>query len=244
MDYWVVDAFTDQPFRGNPAAVVFVERALTDEQLQARSLRWFTPAAEIELCGHATLASARALWASERESASEICFETLSGELRAGRDGETIALQFPALAVQPTTVDKALLQRLKLLPRQILKTSHYLLLELDSRQAVVDFIPDAALINQLPARGLIITAQNDSDQDPEVDFVSRFFAPRIGVPEDPVTGAVHCALAPYWGEKLEKKHLLAKQLSVRTGILQVTVAGDHVVLAGPAVTVMRGELAF
>jgi PhzF family phenazine biosynthesis protein len=255
----VVDAFTDKPFSGNPAAVCVLpeERDRTWMQHVARemnlaetaflllrpdhvALRWFTPLAEVDLCGHATIASAHAMWENHVLPAGKpIRFRTRSGELHAERDGEWIALDFPALPSQRADLPPGLADALGARPKAVSKYKFDYLIELDSEAAVRDLKPDLGVIAQLPVRGVVVTAVATT---PGFDFVSRFFAPAVGVPEDPVTGSAHCALAPYWAGKLGKTEFLAYQASARGGIVKVAVKGDRVALCGKAVTVLRAEL--
>jgi PhzF family phenazine biosynthesis protein len=255
-----VDAFTDRPFRGNPAAVCLLDAPRPDEWMQAVaaemnlaetafvlpredgwSLRWFTPTVEVDLCGHATLATAHALWSSGRLPPAETArFLTRSGWLTATRRGDLIELDFPA-----TPPDEApgmagrIAEAIGAAPGWVGRSIYDLMAVLDDAAAVRALRPDLARVAELPARGLIVTAPGD---DGTHDFVSRFFAPQSGVPEDPVTGSAHCALGPYWGARLGRATLRALQASPRTGSLRVELAGDRVRLAGHAVTVFRAEL--
>jgi len=256
----VVDAFADRPFAGNPAAVCFLDQPAREEwmQLVAREmnlsetaflnpegggfgLRWFTPTVEVELCGHATLASAHVLWESGRLApAATAHFLTRSGALTAQRDGDRIVLDFPATRARPAEPAPGLLAALGVQARKTGKHGLQYLLELESESAVRDLQPDFERLAALPVRGVIVTSRSD---DPAFDFVSRFFAPASGVREDPVTGSAHCCLGPYWGERLGKSQLVGHQVSARGGVVEVQLAGDRVRLAGRAITVLRGELA-
>ena len=255
----VVDAFTDRPFAGNPAAVCVLDRAADDGWMQqvAREmnlaetaflapeagvyrLRWFTPAVEVQLCGHATLASAHWLWESGAVAPSEaITFETRSGRLLAMKQGTWIALDFPAKPDTPADVPPALARALGATPVAFGLSQFDALAELASEEAVRTLIPDIGAIAALPYRGLIVTARAASAG---LDFVSRFFAPAVGVPEDPVTGSAHCVLGPYWRRRLMKDDFLAYQASPRGGVVKVGVRGDRVLLGGQAVTVWKGQL--
>ncbi len=255
----VVDAFTDRPFAGNPAAVCVMESAADDGwmQLVAREmnlsetafvvpdagrfrLRWFTPAAEVELCGHATLASAHWLWASGAAAESQpITFETRSGRLLAMKQGEWIALDFPAKPDTAAEPPPALARALGA-PPVAFGVSHFdCLAELASEDAVRQLHPDIGALAALPYRGVIVTARAATAG---LDFVSRFFAPSVGVPEDPVTGSAHCVLGPYWRRRLVKDDFLAYQASARGGFVKVGVRGARVLLGGQAVTVWKGQL--
>jgi len=255
-----IDAFTAEPFRGNPAAVCFLDRERDDAWLgnvaaemnlsetafllprqDGWSLRWFTPVAEVKLCGHATLASAHALWEEGAIAASDTArFHTLSGVLTASRDGDFIELDFPAKREEEIAPPAGLLDALGAVhPRHVGRNEFDYLVELESEEEVRALRPDFAVLRQLPVRGVIVTSRAATGG---FDFVSRFFAPAVGVDEDPVTGSAHCCLTPYWAARLGKSELRAWQASARGGALRVRLAGDRVKLAGHAVTVMRGEL--
>lgn len=256
----VVDAFTDRPFSGNPAAVCLLEREMPDFWLAAVAremnlsetafllpegedfrLRWFTPAVEVDLCGHATLAAAHMLWASGvLDPGREARFFTRSGLLTALQKGEWIEMDFPAEPALPVESSLAL--------EEILGVPAYLagrnrmdyLVEVPDEDSVAGLQPDFEALARLDCRGVIVTSRSTSG---EYDFVSRFFAPRAGIPEDPVTGSAHCCLGPYWGKRLGKSAMTGYQASARGGIVRVELAGDRVKLGGKAVTVWRGELA-
>jgi predicted PhzF superfamily epimerase YddE/YHI9 len=254
-----VDAFSSRPFAGNPAAVCILpggreatwmlavaremnlsETAFLVRQDDGYHLRWFTPATEVDLCGHATLASAHILWEAGYLKAEEPAhFYTRSGNLTAERQGDWIELDFPATPAGPAPPPPGLLEALGSPVCFSGKTRFDYLLELDSESAVRNLQPDFKMLERVAVRGIIVTSRSDS---PEFDFVSRFFAPQSGVNEDPVTGSAHCSLGPYWGEKLGKQEMVAYQVSARGGIVKVRLAGARVKLAGQAVTVLRGEL--
>ena len=203
-------------------------------------LRWFTPAVEVDLCGHATLASAHVLWEEGHlDPAAEARFHTRSGLLRATRQATWITLDFPATPpVQcdpPPDIARAIGAPIRFLAR----TPFDYLVELESEAAVRGLRPDLGLLAGLGGRGVIVTSRS---QSPGIDFVSRFFAPAAGVPEDPVTGSAHCALGPLWGERLGKTSLVGFQASPRGGVVRVALAGDRVLLGGQAVTMLRAEL--
>ena len=258
-----VDAFTTVPFRGNPAAICLLDTPRDAAWMQALAgemnlsetafpsregsgwrLRWFTPLKEVSLCGHATLATAHILWSEGLVPTHEmIAFETLSGTLTAVRDGEWIQLDFPARSVEPTETNSLLARALG--DPQVLTWNDsrsakvYCLLELASAEAVRALAPDFALLATCGARGVIVTARSD---DPAYDFVSRFFAPLLGINEDPVTGSAHCYLAPYWEAKLGRCTLTGYQASARGGVVGCELRGERVLLRGQAVTVFKGEL--
>lgn len=257
-----VDAFTDRPFGGNPAAVCLLPEPREAEwmQLVAREmnlsetafvhpleqgewhLRWFTPAVEVELCGHATLASAHVLWESGRLAAEEPArFQTLSGLLTAERRGSGIELDFPARSATETEPPPGLLEALGFeeMPRFVGKSRYDYLLEAPSEEMVRAAAPNHALLRTLQVRGVILTAAASSGP---YDFVSRFFAPGAGIDEDPVTGSAHCTLGPYWASRLGKTSFLAWQASTRGGAVQVRLEGERVKLGGNAVTVFKGGL--
>ncbi|HET7470930.1 MAG TPA: PhzF family phenazine biosynthesis protein [Gemmatimonadales bacterium] len=254
-----VNAFTDRPFAGNPAAVCLLPSARDAEwmQLVAREmnlaetaflvregrefqLRWFTPTVEVDLCGHATLASAHALWEGGHLAPDEAGrFQTRSGLLTAERRDGLIWLDFPSTPPAPADPPAELRDGLGVPFRYIGRTPFDYLVEVDDEAAVRGLAPDLGILGRLPVRGVIVTARAES---PGQDFVSRFFAPAAGVPEDPVTGSAHCALAPYWAAKLGRSTLVGYQASVRGGIVRLQVRGNRVHLGGHAVTVLRGEL--
>jgi PhzF family phenazine biosynthesis protein len=253
------DAFTAAPFAGNPAAVCLLPAPRDDAWMQAvaremnlaetafllRSgdefgLRWFTPAVEVDLCGHATLASAHVLWEEGHlDRATDARFHTRSGLLSARRDGDWITLDFPATPPVPCDPPSGLERALGAPSRLVLKTPFDYLVELESEAAVKALAPDLGALARLGGRGVIVTGQAAT---PGFDFVSRFFAPAAGVPEDPVTGSAHCALGPLWGERLGKTSLVGYQASQGGGVVRVTLADDRVLLGGQAVTVLRAEL--
>jgi predicted PhzF superfamily epimerase YddE/YHI9 len=258
-----IDAFTDRPFHGNPAAVCRLAEPRDDAFLQSVAaemnlsetaflsrrddggwdLRWFTPAIEVDLCGHATLASAHHLWqdghAGEDE---EIRFHTHSGVLTARRADGWIELDFPSLPPKPMGALPGLAAALGEELLWVGGNGSDLLVELASEAAVRNRCPDMAALRRLPARGVIVTAPAAA-ADGGYDFVSRFFAPAVGVDEDPVTGSAHCCLGPFWAERLGRDQVVGYQASARGGTVRVRVAGDRVVLAGRAVTVLRARLA-
>lgn len=204
------------------------------------SLRWFTPSAEIELCGHATLAAAHALWSErivvENES---IRFQTKSGELNCARDRSIIQLDFPATPAVEGKPPDGLLDALGVQPAFVGHSKFDQVIHVESEQVIRDLKPDFARLHEISTRAIIVTSASDN---PQFDFVSRCFAPRVGIDEDPVTGSAHCCLGPYWSKRLGKTELTAFQASPRGGTVRVWVNGERVVLGGHAVTVMRGEL--
>jgi PhzF family phenazine biosynthesis protein len=254
-----VDAFTDRPFAGNPAAVCLLreprdaawmqhvaaemnlsETSFLVPRTDGHDLRWFTPAVEVDLCGHATLASAHILWESERLGAdSPARFHTRSGVLTCVRAGDQIEMDFPATPPSEDAGPDGLAAALGATPRWIGRTRFDFLVELGSEALVRELKPDFARIAALGGRGFIVTARATSAG---FDFVSRFFAPAVGINEDPVTGSAHCCLAPYWAGRLKKDELTGYQASARGGIVGVRVVGDRVRLLGKAATVLRGEL--
>ncbi|MEW6337654.1 MAG: PhzF family phenazine biosynthesis protein [Acidobacteriota bacterium] len=254
-----VDAFASEPFAGNPAAVVVTPAPLDARlmQLVAREmnlsetaflvprddgfrLRWFTPEVEVELCGHATLASAHALWEEGHLPAGEDArFHTASGLLTAQRDGEWIELDFPARPERPVEAPAELLAALATGAVYVGKNVYDYLVEVADEESVRALDPDMLALKRLGVRGIMVTARSS---DPHFDFVSRFFAPGSGVDEDPVTGSAHCCLGPYWAARLGREEMTAFQASERGGVMRVRVAGERVRLRGQAVTVARGEL--
>lgn len=254
-----VDAFTDRPFAGNPAAVCVLPKAAEETWMQnvaremnlsetaflypqdnSYQLRWFTPTVEVDLCGHATLAAAHVLWEESHLPAGQVArFQTKSGILTAERIGEWIELNFPAVHDEPVSPPEGLAQALGASLQYVGKNRMDYLVQVDSEQTVRNLQPDHGLLRKLSVRGVIVTSRSASAQ---FDFVSRFFAPGAGIDEDPVTGSAHCCLGPYWQRHLGKSEFLAYQASARGGQVRVRVAGDRVLLGGQAVTVLRGEL--
>lgn len=285
---WQVDAFTRTPGRGNPAAVCFLREpapeawmALVAREMNlsetaflvprhgehgelAFELRWFTPAAEVELCGHATLASAHVLWETGELTAERpVRFHTQSGVLTVKRaDGGWIEMDFPAEPAEPAPDSKAEVAAVLGVEegaiRHLAANRLDLLVELGDADHVAELTPDLARMESLPRRGVIVTARADEEEvEPDdgsdggvepADFVSRYFAPAVGVAEDPVTGSAHCALGPHWAGALGKETLVGHQLSARGGVVRVRlgegVGEGRVILCGEAVTVLAGQLAF
>lgn len=260
MKIFQVDAFTSRLFAGNPAAVVPLEVWAPDEKLQAIAaennlsetaffvrrrngesdfhLRWFTPETEVELCGHATLASAHVLFEHLGYEDELITFSTEhSGNLVASRQNGTIALDFPSRPHEPAEVTSALVRALGRQPAEVYKSGANLMCVFENKRDVHEIDPQAHEIAALDAFGVITTAPGASH-----DFVSRYFAPRAGVVEDPVTGSAHCSLAPYWAGRLGKKKLTAHQVSRRGGEMVCEVDGDRVMLIGRAVTYLEGTI--
>jgi PhzF family phenazine biosynthesis protein len=256
---WQVDAFTDKPFSGNPAAVCWLERVadprwmlsvaaemnLSETAFVRRldddlELRWFTPTVEVDLCGHATLATAHALFsAGLADRQRPIRFHTRSGVLTCVQAGDYIELDFPATPPTAADAPPLLLDGLGVKPSDFATSRFYALVVVESEAEVRAIQPDFQKLSQAPTLGVIVTAPSD---DPRFDFVSRFFAPALGVNEDPVCGSAHCCLTPYWAERLGKKELMAHQVSARGGVLRLRHNGDRVILGGQAVTVWQGEL--
>ncbi len=259
MRIYQVDAFTSEPFRGNPAAVCILDKIRTAEWMQSLAaemnlsetafllkrddgyaLRWFTPAVEVDLCGHATLASAHALWL-EGEQDELLWFHTKSGRLTARRQGEGwIELDFPSKPEEKSDAPPELLDALGIRsPRYVGRNAFDYIIEIDSEEQLRALAPAHARFRSIPVRGIIVTSRSSSDA---YDFVSRFFAPGSGIDEDPVTGSAHCCLAPYWASRLGKNELTAFQASKRGGVVRVRVEDDRVKLGGQAVTIFHGEL--
>jgi PhzF family phenazine biosynthesis protein len=254
------DAFTDEAFAGNPAAVCILteprdetwmqnlaremnlsETAFLRRREDGFGLRWFTPTVEVALCGHATLASAHILWQTGMLAPKEQArFHTLSGLLTAERKGDWIELNFPVTPEMPATAPPRLMEALGVAPKYVGKSKFDYLVEVDKEETVRNLKPDFGVLRAMQVRGVMITSQAVS---PGYDFVSRFFAPGSGIDEDPVTGSAHCCLGPFWSARLGKNELVAYQASRRGGIVRVRVGGDRVYLSGQAVTVFRGEIA-
>jgi PhzF family phenazine biosynthesis protein len=259
IDIHQVNAFTDVPFAGNPAAVcplekpedaAWMQRVAAEMNLSESAflhsegagfrLRWFTPGTEVDLCGHATLAAAHLLWEIGRiEEGREITFHTRSGTLTARRADGLMWLDFPAEPAREVAVPDGLEAALGLKPRGLRANRFDLLVEVDGEEALRAVAPDMAALARLPVRGVIVTCAGPGDG---IDFLSRFFAPAAGIPEDPVTGSAHCCLGPFWGERLGRSELVGFQASARGGTVRVRNRGDRVDLGGNAVTVWRGRL--
>jgi len=261
MNKWIyqVDAFSARPFRGNPAGVIVLDKMPDDARMQSiavemnlsetaflaprgneYNLRWFTPATEVELCGHATLASAHILWEQGYLAPEQTAiFNTASGVLKARKAEGWIEMDFPAYAISPAEPLREAEAALGVSITEMVETGGNLLAELAAEAEVRGLLPDFSAVGNLPFQGLIATSRSD---DPDVDFVSRYFAPRVGINEDPVTGSAHSSLGPYWAEKLGKNELRARQISARGGELKVRVAPPRVFISGQAVTVFKAEL--
>jgi PhzF family phenazine biosynthesis protein len=259
--YTIVDAFTARPFAGNPAAVCPLPAWRDDAWLQAVAremnlsetaylvrrgdgsdfdLRWFTPAVEVELCGHATLASAHALWERGLAAADvPLRFHTKSGVLTASRRGEWIELDFPTKPEQEAPTPPGLAEALGVRPLYVGRNAFDYLVEVESEAALRALAPDHRKLRELPVRGVIVTSRAAPGR---YDFISRFFAPGSGIDEDPVTGSAHCCLGAFWARRLGKTEFLAYQASPRGGEVRVRVIGERTLLGGQAVTVARGEL--
>ena len=258
-----VDAFvTEQPFSGNPAAVCLVDRDVDDAWLQSVALemnlsetaflwklddgyrlRWFTPAVEVDLCGHATLASAHVLFGGGHVPDDQLLrFHTRSGILTAARRGERIELDFPATSPEPAGPPDGVLSALGIGATDatyVARSRFDLFVRVVDAATVRSLAPDFGALRALDVRGVIVTAPSD---DPGSDFISRFFAPGAGIDEDPVTGSAHCALAPYWAAELDRSTVIGFQASARGGLIECELVGDRVRLRGRAVSVLRGEL--
>ena len=257
MKIYQVDAFTEKPFSGNPAGVCVLDQKLDEKLLQniasemnlsetaflvknkdGYDLRWFTPTGEIDLCGHATLASAHILWEKGfLKTDQEAKLSTKSGLLTAKMNKGWIELNFPALPEEKAEPPAGLLESLGVEAAYIGKNIFDYLIEVESEETVRTMKPDFVNLSKVPARGVIVTARAE-----EYDFISRFFAPEVGIWEDPVTGSSHCCLGLYWQKKLNRDEFIAYQASERGGILKVKVIGKRILISGKAITVLEGEL--
>lgn len=254
--YFQVDAFTRRVFGGNPAGICLLDSWLPDDVLQSIAtennlsetaflvrrgeefdLRWFTPEIEIDLCGHATLASAFVIFGNPGFSGDTVRFHSKSGVLSATRNGDIITLDFPALPTEPCKAEAALVHGLGWMPGEVRRNAEDVLAVLSSEADVLGLKPDTTQLAAVDARGIIVTAPGS-----DCDFVSRFFAPRLGLIEDPVTGSAHSALIPYWSERLGKTTMIARQLSRRRGELFCEARGERVAIGGHAVLYSRGEI--
>ena len=255
---FIVDAFAAKPFSGNPAAICLLDRQRDDKWLQALAsemnlsetafvlpradgwgLRWFTPLVEVDLCGHATLATSHVLWETGRLRQDEpALFHTRSGKLVCRRDDVGIAMDFPAEPATEVELSADLLEGLGVRPLFVGRNRMDVIACLESEQAVRAVVPNQTALGRIVCRGIIITARSSGSYD----FVSRAFFPRLGVPEDPVCGSAHCCLGPFWRDRLIKNELVGHQVSKRGGVVRVKCQGERVTLSGNAITVMRGEL--
>ncbi|MBV9745778.1 MAG: PhzF family phenazine biosynthesis protein [Acidobacteriia bacterium] len=258
-----VDAFTDRPFAGNPAAVCVLPSAPQEQWMRdvaremnlsetafltpadgrekgAYHLRWFTPSVEVDLWGHATVASAHVLWEDGYlPQGVQMRFHTRSGLLFATKCGEWIELDLPATLVMPAEPPAGLSEALGAEAQFVGRSKFDYLVRMKSEAVLRSLNPDHTRLRKIPVRGVMVTARSET---PEFDFVSRFFAPGSGIDEDPVTGSAHCALGPYWARELGKTQMTAYQASARGGVVRVTIEGERILLGGQAVTVLRGEI--
>jgi predicted PhzF superfamily epimerase YddE/YHI9 len=258
MKIYTVDAFTDKPFSGNPAAVCLLETGKPDKWMQNVAaemnlsetaflvkvkdgfmLRWFTPRAEVDLCGHATLAGAHLLWEAGLSEEDEIRFHTKSGLLKAKRIRNWIELDFPLEPEEETEAPTLLHESLGVPFKYVGKNRMDYLVEVENQEAVAALQPDFGLMKMMSGRGVIVTA---TSEEAGIDLVSRCFFPALGINEDPVTGSAHCCLGPYWAKKLGKRGLMARQISERGGLLKLDVLDERILIYGQAVTVLKGDL--
>lgn len=254
-----VDAFAENVFEGNPAAVIpLQDEWLPDETMQKLAMennlsetaffikkdncyhiRWFTPEAEVDLCGHATLATSHVLFQYLKHETNQVCFESKSGKLSVKKQGDLLVLNFPASKVEAKYMPEGLKTAFGIHPQECFKGREDLLLVFKNEDNIVNLKPDFTKMLEATSRGIICTATSE-----KYDFVSRFFAPSVGINEDPVTGSAHTMLIPYWSEQLNKKDLLAKQISKRGGVLHCRHIGDRVEIAGKAKTYLIGSINF
>ena len=250
-----IDAFTSRMFGGNPAAVVLLDTWLPDEVLKAIAaennlaetafvirhgevlpLRWFTPTVEVDLCGHATLAAADVLFRHISPAAKRLVFSTRSGNLSVMRDGNLLSMDFPSRPAKPVQIEDTVVAALGIRPKELYRARDLLAIY-ESELEIRGFRPDFERIASLDVFAITISAPGEA-----VDYVYRFFAPRQGIPEDPVTGSANCTLVPYWAARFGRSELVAKQLSARGGDLHCALRGDRVLIAGQAVEYLRGEI--
>ncbi|PVZ57663.1 isomerase [Pseudomonas sp. B1(2018)] len=255
LEFHQVDAFSNQPFSGNPAMVYRLDTWLADELMQKIAaehnlaetafvvregqgwhIRWFTPTTEVPLCGHATLASAHVLFEVYKEPVERLDFICTSGPLSVTREDGRLWLDFPSITASPVSVTSDIERALGVEAVEVL-ASNELFVVLESEQAVLDCKPDMVALAKLPWLGAIVTARGEQH-----DFVSRYFAPAIGINEDPVTGSTHCLLIPYWSKRLDKSNLTACQRSTRGGELFCRLEGERVKIGGDATLVASGTL--
>lgn len=251
-----VDAFAENLFKGNPAAVVPLDHWLDDEVMQQIAMennlsetaffvpttegfeiRWFTPKAEVKLCGHATLAAAHVIFEEAGYPKDKIVFSSKSGQLCVQKNEDKLQLNFPADTIRPIDAPNQIFQALGKLPKECFKGKTDYLLVFDTEKQIREISPSFSQLARTKVRGVIVTAPGD-----QVDFVSRFFAPGVGVDEDPVTGSAHTSLTPYWAKRLGKTNMVARQLSQRGGELTVSLQNERVLIAGKTKTYLRGEI--
>ena len=256
IDLYQVDAFASKPFEGNPAAVCPLEAWLDDTLLQAIAtennlsetaffvptesgyhLRWFTPSVEVDLCGHATLAAAWVIYNALGDSAETLQFQTKSGQLFVKREGDELAMDFPAKTLEPLAMHAEVAAALGGIEIEELLISDDIVVVVNDAQMIESLKPDMQQLKRLPGRGIVVTAKGN-----DVDFVSRWFGPKVGVEEDPVTGSAHTSLAPYWATQLGKNALTARQGGARKGMLGCEVASDRVIIKGHVAPYLKGEI--
>ena len=256
IDLYQVDAFASKPFEGNPAAVCPLEAWLDDTLLQAIAtennlsetaffvptesgyhLRWFTPSVEVDLCGHATLAAAWVIFNVLGDSAETLAFETRSGQLLVQRDGDELAMDFPAKVVEPLAMEAEVKAALGINEIEELLISDDIVVVVNDAQLIESLTPDMQQMKHLPGRGIVVTAKGS-----DVDFVSRWFGPKVGVEEDPVTGSAHTSLAPFWAKKLGKRQLTARQGGARKGALSCEIEGERVIIKGCVAPYLKGVI--
>ncbi|MGV2931170.1 PhzF family phenazine biosynthesis protein [Vreelandella venusta] len=256
IDLYQVDAFASKPFEGNPAAVCPLEAWLDDTLLQAIAtennlsetaffvptesgyhLRWFTPSVEVDLCGHATLAAAWVIFNVLGDSAETLAFETRSGQLLVQRNGNDLAMDFPAKIVEPLAMEAEVKAALGINEIEELLISDDIVVVVNDAQLIESLTPDMQQMKHLPGRGIVVTAKGS-----DVDFVSRWFGPKVGVEEDPVTGSAHTSLAPFWAKKLGKRQLTARQGGARKGALSCEIEGERVIIKGCVAPYLKGVI--
>ncbi|WAM49316.1 PhzF family phenazine biosynthesis protein [Vreelandella venusta] len=256
IDLYQVDAFASKPFEGNPAAVCPLEAWLDDTLLQAIAtennlsetaffvptesgyhLRWFTPSVEVDLCGHATLAAAWVIFNVLGDSAETLAFETRSGQLLVQRNGNELAMDFPAKVVEPLAMEAEVKAALGINEIEELLISDDIVVVVNDAQSIESLTPDMQQLKHLPGRGIVVTAKGS-----DVDFVSRWFGPKVGVEEDPVTGSAHTSLAPFWARKLGKRQLTARQGGARKGALSCEIEGERVIIKGCVAPYLKGVI--
>ena len=256
IDLYQVDAFASKPFEGNPAAVCPLEAWLDDTLLQAIAtennlsetaffvptesgyhLRWFTPSVEVDLCGHATLAAAWVIFNVLGDSAETLAFETRSGQLLVQRNGNDLAMDFPAKIVEPLAMEAEVKAALGINEIEELLISDDIVVVVNDAQLIESLTPDMQQLKHLPGRGIVVTAKGS-----DVDFVSRWFGPKVGVEEDPVTGSAHTSLAPFWAKKLGKRQLTARQGGARKGALSCEIEGERVIIKGCVAPYLKGVI--
>lgn len=256
IEFYQIDAFTNRVFKGNPAGVCPLKEWIDEKTMQAIAfennlsetafyvkandkfeIRWFTPTTEVDLCGHATLATAFVEFEIKKNKQTEITFYSRSGDLKVSKHNDLLTLNFPIVKFYKIDLSSDLIESFDIKPTEAYKAGNHILLVFDNEESIIEMTPSLDNISQINARGVTVTAKGNS-----CDFVSRFFGPQSGIDEDPVTGSTHTYLTPFWSERLKKDNLQAKQLSKRGGVLHCELNGERVKISGNATLYLKGEI--